>query len=170
MNRKHIISSPCVIGCQATCIAVRNHAGLPQECSFLIHPLKILSPKWTPCKEVDSSQYSETCWVCKLIAIEQKSRATPLSSPTKTYLHFVCLCRSRPKEESQLRDRWEHTSFFFLLTHYLCQMNQAMHLSFHHPLIHRFVSVYCEFWCCCGLPRSYTLFFSLCSCYNVVGL
>lgn len=58
MSRKHITSYPCVIGCQATCIVVRNHSALPQQCGFLIHPLKVLSPKWTPCRGKDSAQFS----------------------------------------------------------------------------------------------------------------
>lgn len=184
-----------MIGCHETCKPDRNYAELPRQCSLSIHPLKVLSPKWTPCMGVDSAQFSR---VCKLIAIGQKSRTTPLSPPSKTYLHFICLCRSHPKEESQLGDRWEtDMSLFFPPSSLSLSLpnDQAMHLYFHRSLILWFLTVHCcillvllmelivrawFFFFACELllmllwfAQSYTFFsffFLPCSCYDVVGL
>lgn len=93
------------IGCHA-CKTLGHFEHL-QQYSLALHPVKLPSPKWAPSRGE-----------CRTIVLEQKHRATPLLPPTKTCLHFICFCRSHPKEASQLRGRWEIeciiTLMFFL--------------------------------------------------------
>lgn len=91
--------------------------------------------------------------VCKVIAIGQKSRTTPLRLPTKPYLHLRCLQKSSQRREpTQRQVRIRHGSLF---THPLfCSWLWTLSVSF---------SCVSCFWWCCGWP---VFFFSCC---GVVG-